>query len=291
MTPENTLLICGLPESGKTTFLGALSYLMTSREIETMLAHGGLPSERAYMNQLADRWCQCDKMERTRYGEEESVTLNFIQGEIPLEIRFPDLSGETWKQVWEHHQCSIELAKLASEANGIVIFIHADTINKPLSVIHAKQMADAISGPSDLTDQTPSSHAMEVTETAWSPSEHTPTQAILTALLQLLCSIHSGEKKEKVAIVLSAWDTVENTTPKQFIENELPLLYQFLESRFYYNDWKAFGVSAQGGDLDSPDSDIKNELLSMDKQSERIKIQTNESSSHDLTKILDWALS
>ena len=55
-TESLSVMICGLPASGKTTFLGALSYSINSQEIETSLKYDGLPEDRTYLNQLAERW-------------------------------------------------------------------------------------------------------------------------------------------------------------------------------------------------------------------------------------------
>jgi hypothetical protein len=46
---KKNILICGLPASGKTTFIAALWYLLSNREISTALKLGSLPEERIYL--------------------------------------------------------------------------------------------------------------------------------------------------------------------------------------------------------------------------------------------------
>ncbi len=280
---NDSILICGLPKSGKTTFLGALSYLMQAGEIETSLKHAGIAKERAYMNRLSERWCQCEPMERTRIDEEESITLHFSKNEHIIGITFPDLSGETWKQVWGNHQCTEEFVEMTNDASALILFIHADSIKKPLSVVDAQSMAEALGKNDDQEGH--------VDPVPWDATSHTPTQAMLVALLQLLSKPPMGSTSPKVAIVLSAWDKiVGGISPDKFLQNEMPLLYQYLNSGFDYHDWKAFGVSAQGGDLNNGESTEKEKLLSFDKQSERIIVQDSVDTTHDLTAVLEWTL-
>ena len=289
---ENSILICGLPDSGKTTFLGALSYLMTSREVATELSHDGLPEERAFLNKLANRWCQCEPMERTRPGDDENVRLKFKSNDGKIEINFPDLAGETWRQVWEFHHCSKELANLANNANSIIVFIHADDIRKPLSVVRAQELADALGGASPPAEQNASQEDMKNTYEKWDPAKHPPTQAIIVSLLQQLATHPMGKKRSKVAIVLSAWDQVTECVPDSFVKRELPLLYQYLNGNFDYESWKAYGVSAQGGHLSNKkdDPDDKEMLLNVESPSDRISVQQGKDTSNDLTAIISWAI-
>lgn len=292
---ENSILICGLPDSGKTTFLGALSYLMTSRETATELSHDGLPEERAFLNKLANRWCQCEPMERTRPGDNENIRLKFKSKDGKTEINFPDLAGETWRQVWELHHSTKELTNLANDANSIIAFIHADDIRKPLSVVRAQELANALGGAnieSPPTEQNGGQEGMEDTYEKWDPAKHPPTQAIIVSLLQQLATHPMGKKRSKVAIVLSAWDQVTECTPDDFVKKELPLLYQYLNSNFDYEFWKVYGVSAQGGHLSNRegDPDDKEKLLNVEMPSNRISVQEGTYTSNDLTAILSWAI-
>tara|TARA_B100000749_G_scaffold278342_2_gene268881 strand:+ start:459 stop:1325 length:867 start_codon:yes stop_codon:yes gene_type:complete len=280
---NDSILIFGLPESGKTTFLGALSYLMQASEVDTSLKHAGLPRERAYMNRLSQRWCMCEPMERTRINEEESVTLHFSKDGNTIGITFPDLSGEAWLQMWGNHQCTEEFVKMTNNASALILFIHADSIKKPLSVVDFQSMVEALGSTNDPE--------VNVDPVPWDATSHTPTQVMLVALLQLLARPPMGSTNPKVAIVLSAWDKIlDDVCPEEFLQDEMPLLYQYLSSGFDYHDWKAFGVSAQGGDLSNGEKSEKEKLLSFDQQSERIIVQDCADTTHDLTTILEWTL-
>ncbi len=52
--PERSVVIIGLPASGKTTFLAALWHLVTARDVDTVLRFGTLRvGDAAHLNAIA----------------------------------------------------------------------------------------------------------------------------------------------------------------------------------------------------------------------------------------------
>ena len=71
---ERSVVIIGLPESGKTTFLGALWHLVTAREIDTVLRFHNLRSgDVGHLNAIAARWREARVQERTAVGSSAST--------------------------------------------------------------------------------------------------------------------------------------------------------------------------------------------------------------------------
>ncbi len=65
----SSLIVCGLPESGKTTFLAALWHLVRSNEINTELALAGLShGDYGYVTDIADVWLKARRQERTKFA-------------------------------------------------------------------------------------------------------------------------------------------------------------------------------------------------------------------------------
>jgi hypothetical protein len=274
---HHSMLICGLPNSGKTTFLGALSYLLNSQEIKTVLTHSGLSAERQHMNLLSKAWLECTPMSRTPTMQNGHIELNLSDQEKQYSLLFPDLSGETWSALWTSHHCPDDLSELILNASATMLFIHADEMRKAITVVEAEALRQAI-------EQGDAEEQRETEEQEWDPTRHSSTQAQLVALLQMIK--HIRKYRSKLTIVISAWDKVTAyETPNEFIENELPLLHQYLEGRVDYFSWRAYGVSAQGGDLRTE----KDRLLNMDTPSERILIQSDPYNGSDLTEIIKWA--
>ncbi len=59
---QKRIMICGLPESGKTTFIAALWYLLSNDEISTALTLESLPENRNYLNSLSRKWARVLKL-------------------------------------------------------------------------------------------------------------------------------------------------------------------------------------------------------------------------------------
>jgi len=275
-TENLSVMICGLPESGKTTFLGALSYSINSQEIETSLKYDGLSEDRTYLNQLADRWLSCEAMDRTFMGTHNSVELKLQSESSRINLTIPDLSGETWSNLWSDRQATRALADLSKHANGILFFVHCDQYVGVQTVV-------------DQNMQNKSLGEEESEAVAdWLPLEHTPTQTIVVDILQSLSNENMCGEKMKLVVMLSAWDKTEQTgqTPKEYLNEHFPLLSQFLEANFLFSKIKVLGISAQGGDLDTEGE----KLSEVDLPTNRIKITDHKEVYNDITLPLKWLL-
>ena len=272
---ETKIIFCGLPSSGKTTFLGALSYLAANDEVGKELELAGLPTERHFFNELAHQWVCCEPMLRTKVSSSEKIEMTLKKNDQHFLIEMPDLSGETWDELWIEHELDTNIVSFLNETSGIVFFIHVDKLKVPMSICDETSIVQP--KISDNTDN--------IQLEKWKPTEHSTTQSIVVDLLGKIASQLKGVNK-KLVVVLSAWDTISDSpSPISFIEKELPLLYQYLDCKFDYEQVDIFGVSAQGGSLDQQAQ--KDMLLDEDEPSKRIKVTKNGTEySQDLTQIL-----
>lgn len=273
-----SILIAGLPGSGKTTFLAALWHLVTSRESSTELTFGGLEQgDYAHLNILARRWREGSEQIRTELGSEKLVSMRLSDAEgLELRADFPDVSGEAFRALWEERNCDPMVADLTGQGARILLFVHADTIRAPRWITEANA-------------ELRSMNLQPVTgeETAWTPRA-APTQVVLVDMLQLLLGPVLKGDSGRVGVILSAWDLVEaeELTPEAFLAERLPLLKQYLDGRHGPRAWRAYGVSATGGELESD----RDRLLDEDLPSERIKVTGVDCRPHDLTAPLAWLL-
>jgi hypothetical protein len=276
MENNSKILMLGLPNSCKTTFIGALWYLVSNREVDTSLAYESLPGERTYLNKLSFQWAQCEEVNRTPVGSNEIAEINLSKNEKKLTLLFPDLSGEIWSSVWENRACSSEIVSLVSDCEGILLFIHSDEYILPLPVVEqvaqSRLMGEKVDGKE---------------ENSYSPS-NVPTQVKIVDILQLLAQNPFGSKKNRLTVMLSAWDLAQDVgkTPENYLRYTFPLLDQYLISRNDYCEFKVYGISALGGDIKT-NSDS---LLDCNKPSERIKVVDGTGISHDLTLPLEWLM-
>ena len=236
---QNKILICGLPSSGKTSYLAALWYLLFHKEIPTALSLATLPATRDYLNSLSKKWTRTVEIDHTPTDEVQEITLRLKDENNVVELHIPDMSGETWDHIWVNRSCAVHAAEWANDAIGIMFFVHSDKIRNALDIITHNAMIgvegkDAIDG--------------ELTE--WSP-EKSPTQVILVDILQSLALPPLGNGSRRIAVIISAWDKAEDAgmEPEEYLRVHLPLLHQFLRYSDYFTAVKIFGVSAIGGDL------------------------------------------
>ncbi len=277
---KQKVLICGLPSSGKTTFLAALWHLISLEEIPTALTLRSLPKNREYLNSLSKNWCRFIQFDRTLTDELQEISLQLKDNTTEIDLNVPDMSGEIWlEDVWKNRSFTDKTAEWAQGDSGVMLFLHADKIRPPIDIMNYNAMVEA-------TGKTPVDGELS----AWS-AKNSPTQVVLVDILQTLVMPPIGNKGRRLVVVISAWDKAEDKgeTPDSFLRVELPLLHQFLRYSGCYSDIKIFGVSALGGDLESPEDAER--LKSEDVPSKRIRVVSDNYTQHDLTVPIHWLIS
>lgn len=283
---DRSVVIIGLPASGKTTFLAALWHLITARDVETALRFGGLQAgDASHLNAIASRWRDAKVQDRTAVAGNRLVSMKLIDlaGSI-VRVTFPDVPGEAYRRMWEDRDCEPEIAEIL-RADGVLMFVHADTIQAP------KWVADEVALSKALGLEVPGGEAEQ-----WHP-RMAPTQVQLVDLLQLLRTPPLDVGQRRLAIMLSAWDKArdEGLTPEAYLEAKLPLLTQYLKRGADGWTYRVHGLSAQGGDYDPVSEDAARvpaaeNLRNLDRASTRIQLVGATPETHDLTEPLAWLM-
>lgn len=285
--PQHSVVVIGLPGSGKTTFLAALWHLIVKREIPTQLRLDSLVrGNQKHLNEIAERWRNAQMQERTSLGGNQFVSISVLDATSqPSTITFPDVQGEAYQKMWEDRECDREVADTLVQGN-VLIFIHATNINAPNWVVDIATQMRALGLPVE-----------EGVPVPWSP-HLAPTQVQAVGLLTLLTEGPLGSGPRRLAVMLSAWDKAsgEGLSPPDFLREKLPLLHQYLITNSHQWDARVYGVSAQGGDYDevkpgAQPTKSAEDLRELDKPSTRIDLRDAISRSHDLTIPLAWLLS
>ena len=283
---ERSVVIIGLPESGKTTFLAALWHLITERDVETALMFHTLRSgETSHLNEISARWRDAKVQDRTAVGGNRLVSMNLKDAaETPVRITFPDVPGEAYRRMTEERDCEPEIVDTL-QASGVLLFIHADTIRPPKWVVDEVALSKAVGLTIPAGQEVP-----------WHP-RLAPTQVQLVDLLQLLRSAPLDVGPRRLAIMLSAWDKAdgEGLSPAAYLKGKLPLLAQYLHRGADEWTWRVYGLSAQGGEYDAiasgaarkPDAEA---LRNLDRPSTRIRLVGGAHETHDLTEPLAWLM-
>ena len=303
MTKSSDILVVGYPGAGKTTFIAALWHLLSTEEYPSELVLEVLQPDRTHLNAIAKLWRECKEIERTKLSKERTVTMNLKnrRNGATFKIALPDSSGEGFRRTFESRRWSPGFAKLVTESGRLLFFIHpgflkgAHLIDQDVEAaaeVAKQHMVAAGNEPrnEELKSQEVQDHTKGKSDSAsenkpWSRDLASP-QAKLVDLMQLIRNA-TAARLLRATIIISAWDVVgcENLTPKRWLRERIPLLWQYLESGCHICDYKVFGVSAQGADLIEAKS-----LLENIRPSQRIKVVDGEVSSHDITIPLQWIL-
>ena len=317
---KKSLVLIGLPHSGKSTFIGALWHVVESGELDGSLTITSLPKDREYLNYLRMSWFRCESPERNKVEVAKEILLDVTYGEDnePTALYFPDVSGEMYKLQFENRQLTSEYVESLEYAKGMILFINPDYLKKPDLISDANKLISdegainensvvEIDGKSSSEENEEIASGDEVkgnesddknidqkSEDASKQWKHedAPTQVIITDLLQMI-SMHL-KHPIKIALVISAWDVIMDShddkyrklKPREWISKELPLLAQYLVSNDDSFISEVYGISAQGSDYDADLS----KLFDMDKQSDRIRVQVGEAMSNDICKPIVWLL-
>ncbi len=283
---ERSIVIIGLPGSGKTTFLAALWHLVTDHDGDMALRFHKLSAgDTAHLNQIADRWREAKEQDRTGVTGHRTVSMNLLdRNNTPVRVTFPDVPGEAYRRMWEERDCDPEIAAIL-DAEGVLLFIHADTIASPSWVVDEVALSRNLG--LDVEDGQ---------EVPWHP-RLAPTQVQVVDLLQLLRQQPLDIGQRSLAIMLSAWDKAkgEGLCPNDYLDAKLPLLGQYLRQGADAWNWRIYGISAQGGDYDPVEPNKKKkpqaeELRNLDQPSSRISLVHGATESHDLTDPLAWLM-
>lgn len=281
------LVIAGMPESGKSTFLIALRHLLVSHEVQSVLRASRLSDAEKHLNELAEKWLACEQVERTKQTVEEWVSLHVRKeaDSTEAEIIVPDFSGEAFRRPAASGNCSSAIARMLSELDGLLLFTNADRSADDVRLeVLAGLFAEPTSGMEGSeadADGAPAHSAVPFDPV------NMPEEALLVELLQILNRPPRVPTARMIAVIVSAWDVVEGAdlSPEQWFEQHRPMLSQFLRNNDDLWSIRVYGVSAQGGKL--PD---EKKALQAKVPGERVQIVGHGALPHDLTAPIDWLM-
>jgi hypothetical protein len=304
-------VILGMPASGKSTFIAALSYILFSDEVETIL-QSSLTSDEGYISELQKRWLLYQELKHTPTAGQTWITFNLSarDSSLSMSIELPDFSGESLKNAVVTGIYPEELANALKKSEGVFLFTSA--AGKEDDVLLSEYFSfladedgnsdedfeEGLQSPDNSKgDLVSSSTSQDVAEPGKSEEEKKPAEKLFDPMempeqvktLQLLQTVNEFERKRrKLVIMVSAWDIVSpdgtGVAPADWLEQNRPMLWQYLNFNADLWNVRIYGVSAQGGRL----PDDKAELAKLVKPSERVKLFGHGAAKHDLTEPLYW---
>lgn len=229
------ILLMGLPESGKSTYIGALFHQLKAGT-EDGLRLEGMPEERDYLIELESEWLSLKPLQRSQHHGPKHIEMTLLDepsGRL-LELVIPDIVGEDYEHAWEHGGWQENVLAFITSSEGVLLFIRADDVREA-RLIEVDESVEENSTHSDLS--------------MWEPKD-SPTQAKICDLLEQIELARDGDLPP-IAILITAWDEVSGSGlgPSGWLEWKIPLLAQWLDGHGPELKFSVFGVSAQGGDV------------------------------------------
>jgi len=184
------------------------------------------------------------------------------------------LKGETFQDQWSDRKWANSFRDSLKNIGGALVFVRADVAASNQELLGLMAMSLATNANRPPFD-----------------SRKASQQVQLVDVLQFIATKGQISLPLKLAVLISAWDTVEkpaNLQPKNpdlFLTREWPLLDQYLRANPESFLSKVYGVSALGG----TEEELLEGLNKVPPQ-DRVKLAEGSASSRDLTRPLRWLL-
>lgn len=296
---SKNILMLGLPESGKTTFLAAFSHYIGAEIPGRNLIQYKLSSNTTYITSIVQSWLKGAHIERTKVtASQNSNTMADIYIENKLSkkratLHIPDFYGETFQTQFLTREIEVDYIKQIKELAGILLFVHPEKIKDPVLIedIQIAYRVEEMINNADVESRSSNQPPEKSTQTEPFNLEEVPTQVVIVDLLESHLE-YTSQRPVNIAVIVSAWDIVsekhESMSPLKWLEKMLPLLYQFLTSNTERIKLKCIGISAQGGNIE--DNAVVKRLTDIDEPAERIIVHEDETVHHNIASPVEWIL-
>lgn len=237
-------LIAGLPDAGKSTYLGALWYVLSNDvnkdKMSLKVSPDNLPENLEQLSLLSSRWLNVEDMDRTSTDVPSNISFNLVpqSGGEDFTLEVPDFRGESIRQIITQNQPK-EFDEWCERADSMLYL---------MSNITPGIFAD---------DYQPDEDEVQEFAEKESTLPEFEVKRMSAAAQNMLILRYLAEKKHyrKVVICLTAWDKVMDShsgkTPEEYIKEDSPALYNFI--KYYYPEAMFLGLSAQGSEYEYED--------------------------------------
>jgi hypothetical protein len=268
------LALIGMPQTGKSTFLGALWALIQS-PLEESVSEAGFSGDRSYIQRLAEQVARGEEIDRTGVDTNEAMAVELSFESLGrADVLIPDTSGESLRVLVEQHLWHPRLRAACEQATAIALFVHPARLRapQPISLLAGFESGDA-PGPA-------------AEPVAFDVHEHAATAAELIDVFENVTELCRERWPIRLVVIVSAWDRVDGeATPHEWLRTRLPAVLATIESNPDIAALEVFGVSAQGGPLD-----VREELLARGEIVDRVYALDRGARPVSLVAPVRWAI-
>jgi len=267
------LAFIGMPQTGKSTFLGALWALVQS-PLEQEVSEASFSGDRSYIQRLAEQVARGQEIDRTGVDTNEAMAVELTFESVgSADVLIPDTSGESLRVLVERHIWHPRLRGACEDATAIALFVHPARVRAPQPV----SLLAAVGGGDDDPDGQP---------VPFDVHDHGCTAAELIDVFENVAELCRERWPIRFAVIVSAWDRVDgDPTPYEWLQTRLPGVLATIESNPDIATLEVFGVSAQGGALDA-----REELLARGEICDRVYARDRAGRPVSLVAPVRWAI-
>jgi GTPase SAR1 family protein len=272
---NQSVLIIGKPNSGKTTFIAQLYAKLD-------VNNGAFRLYKSIVNltpiiDAVNKLSNGDEVAPTPTDRTTGITLPLQFMDKKIDLYCPDYGGEQINNIIENREVDPKWTNSIRQSDNWLIFL---------------RLTNLISAY-DLSNKTIPQEVLE--EQAGSPEEYVMSdQSGLIELLQIMLATkghdaHLKNQKTKITIVLTCWDEdMNDELPRQKLQKILPLLLNFIDSNWQAQLINIVGLSALGLSL----KNLENRDLYQANGAEKYGfiIRADGTKSDDVTELITEAL-
>jgi hypothetical protein len=244
---NKSILIIGKPCSSKTTFIAQLYSKLVDKKYKISLYK---PVENITpIKDALDLLAQGKETEPTHTEINVLLSLPIQIDDMKIDLYCPDYGGEQINELINTREINVVWRKLIKESDNWILFIRLNSLTTNY----------------DLSNKTISLDLLESKENSseeYSISDQSSFIELLQIMLQVKeQDIHFKTSTTKLTVALTCWDELETKkTPVEKLKQELPLLYNFIETNWKFNKVNIVGLSAQGFSLSNSKNQKKYQI-------------------------------
>ena len=223
---EKKILIAGLPDAGKSSYIGALNGVMSQEGDLGLSPSKEKPSEWTYLNSLTEKWLDCQIVEHSSDGETKYINwpLKNKEGK-EIVITIPDMKGETYYDII-NKEFDPKLAEFCKGATGILFFVN--NMNRLILKEHAMKLIKEEDGENkeEKSPATTKAEADKLKLNVANMPDVTKNLLVIRYLRELMGNV-------KIVVAVSAWDEKKNY-PKveDYFKKVCPAIYNYVINNF-----------------------------------------------------------
>jgi hypothetical protein len=276
MEVNDSILIIGHPESGKTTFIVQFFIRVTKRKSSITLTK--TPENIKAITDAVKRITSGEEPIPTPAEENVQLILPIRVNGKNIDLVCPDYGGEQVNNLTALMEIDSHWEELVNSSNRWILFIrpHMITPEYDLSISSYEGIGQTKS-------------------TAFITPGLSDQSKFIELLQVLLYTKNKGMKHPitmpKLSIVLTCWDELklnETKKPVQVLHEKLPLLLHFVETAWENEAFKVFGLSAQEFPLTTQEA--KDKYLDSLPENFGYMVDQEGAEDKDITRLVEMAL-